>query len=857
MPEMCSSSLPLTSSKSTTNQNATSLANQNAAIRTNNNSSRNTNQQCSTRDAAGRQQTTQHDDGNVGHATHNTTNNRPSRPESSCSGSADSSGGGSESEDLGFGDEVISYKDEGETFTYPTEDQLQLIAHHASSAQADSLQDIKSSLINEHPPSIGRGAITPPVHPHSHFGQGANLANNNNHLSPAQSGNNTSSQSDSHSSSGNSNKQPTVPPINSQNNNTNNNNNNSNASSGQTNNSEQLSVNTNSAGQQHQQQVSNFASAAQVALTAAMYSQLTGAELSGNPYVSTSVAAAASAQQHQNDLDSKAGLRNAFGPAGAGGGVYPTPTYHDFALGPQWAAAAAPSPAGMMFHAGMHPSAYHHGGLPGVHHRAAAAAAFPFYLGMGGLSAEEMDKRNKEHAAALVAHQQQQAVAEEHHKQQQQQSYRPYVKKPLNAFMLFMKENREKVMQESTLKESAAINQILGRKWHQLDRNEQAKYYEMARRERAIHLKLYPGWSARDNYAMGKHRKKRKRQQQQQQGHPLNPHVHAQGMGVGVHPQMMGGATMQQQQQMIAQSQQQQNQMHAALGGGLAQQNMGKGVEFESELDKKCRARFGMEQQQAWCKHCRRKKKCQFMIKTEDGYQVRISDSLNQSENDEGEGDSDDQCSEGEECLAAERQHQQALQQHYPHPHQTMGGHLSSPPSSQHINSCSQQQQNNNNNQLPAPTDMTINKTNNNNNPSNPTNNNNLSSSIAGHLNSNNNTLDSSLGNGSGGSPTGGVSAQMAAAQVAAAGVLLAANHSSLLPHHPNSISNHAAQQNLAPFFAAAVAVSGQHTGGYPPNSAAGGMGGLPFSTSSANHHQFGSNAGGLFSQNVHSAATN
>ena len=45
----------------------------------------------------------------------------------------------------------------------------------------------------------------------------------------------------------------------------------------------------------------------QVALTAAMYSQLTGAELSGNPYVSTSVAAAASAQQHQNDLDSKAG----------------------------------------------------------------------------------------------------------------------------------------------------------------------------------------------------------------------------------------------------------------------------------------------------------------------------------------------------------------------------------------------------------------------------------------------------------------------------------------------------------------------------------------------------------------------
>ena len=41
---------------------------------------------------------------------------------------------------------------------------------------------------------------------------------------------------------------------------------------------------------------------------------------------------------------------------------------------------------------------------------------------------------------------------------------RPVVKKPLNAFMLFMKEMRQQVIDECTLKESAAINQILGRK---------------------------------------------------------------------------------------------------------------------------------------------------------------------------------------------------------------------------------------------------------------------------------------------------------------------------------------------------------------------------------------------------------
>ncbi|XP_036832949.1 transcription factor 7-like 1-B isoform X3 [Oncorhynchus mykiss] len=85
---------------------------------------------------------------------------------------------------------------------------------------------------------------------------------------------------------------------------------------------------------------------------------------------------------------------------------------------------------------------------------------------------------------------------------------KPHVKKPLNAFMLYMKEQRPKVVAECTLKESAAINQILGRRWHTLSREEQSKYYDMARKERQLHSQLYPGWSARDNY--GK-RKKRKR----------------------------------------------------------------------------------------------------------------------------------------------------------------------------------------------------------------------------------------------------------------------------------------------------------------------------------------------------------
>ncbi|XP_072883845.1 transcription factor 7-like 2 isoform X12 [Hemitrygon akajei] len=135
-----------------------------------------------------------------------------------------------------------------------------------------------------------------------------------------------------------------------------------------------------------------------------------------------------------------------------------------------------------------------------------------------------------------------------HHQdaKKEEEKKKPHIKKPLNAFMLYMKEMRAKVVAECTLKESAAINQILGRRWHALSREEQAKYYELARKERQLHMQLYPGWSARDNY--GK-RKKRKREKQ-------------------------------------------------------------AGETNDANTPKKCRALFGLDQQNLWCKPCRRKKKC-------------------------------------------------------------------------------------------------------------------------------------------------------------------------------------------------------------------------------------------------------
>ncbi|XP_069467902.1 transcription factor 7-like 2 isoform X5 [Ambystoma mexicanum] len=156
----------------------------------------------------------------------------------------------------------------------------------------------------------------------------------------------------------------------------------------------------------------------------------------------------------------------------------------------------------------------------------------------------------------------------------EEEKKKPHIKKPLNAFMLYMKEMRAKVVAECTLKESAAINQILGRRWHALSREEQAKYYELARKERQLHMQLYPGWSARDNY-VGGYGKKKKRKRDKQPGES-NEHN------------------------------------ECFLNPCLSLPPI-----TDLSAPKKCRARFGLDQQNNWCGPCRllspvsrRKKKC-------------------------------------------------------------------------------------------------------------------------------------------------------------------------------------------------------------------------------------------------------
>ncbi|CAF0957946.1 unnamed protein product [Rotaria sordida] len=145
-------------------------------------------------------------------------------------------------------------------------------------------------------------------------------------------------------------------------------------------------------------------------------------------------------------------------------------------------------------------------------------------------------------------------------------SKKPHIKKPLNAFMIYMKEQRAHIIEECALKESSAINKILGQKWKELSRSEQDRYYELAKEERNRHMQMYPNWSARDNYGIKKKRQIGRIQKNDSQDND----------------------------------------------NSLQKNSTNTSKQFDNDCLnlKKCRARYGLEGLNQWCKHCRRKKKC-------------------------------------------------------------------------------------------------------------------------------------------------------------------------------------------------------------------------------------------------------
>ncbi|KAG7523962.1 hypothetical protein JOB18_004930 [Solea senegalensis] len=94
-------------------------------------------------------------------------------------------------------------------------------------------------------------------------------------------------------------------------------------------------------------------------------------------------------------------------------------------------------------------------------------------------------------------------------RQRQQDDEQPYIKKPPNAFMLFLKIQRPNVIAELNITNNASINTELGQRWRSMSPLEKDRYFIEAEEIKRLHEQQFPRWSTRDNY--GKKRKRVRR----------------------------------------------------------------------------------------------------------------------------------------------------------------------------------------------------------------------------------------------------------------------------------------------------------------------------------------------------------
>ena len=128
-------------------------------------------------------------------------------------------------------------------------------------------------------------------------------------------------------------------------------------------------------------------------------------------------------------------------------------------------------------------------------------------------------------------------------------------------------------------------------------------------------MQLYPGWSARDNYGLKKKRPSTGHTPNLSHSHKKAPRennsmVNSPGHMNHHSPQRFG-----QPHHLINSPRMNSAKTPTQLETGKQSNGFGRvpvdtGYCLDCLNQKKCRARFGLEGQSQWCKHCRRKKKC-------------------------------------------------------------------------------------------------------------------------------------------------------------------------------------------------------------------------------------------------------
>eukprot|EP00730_Choanoeca_flexa_P010474 TRINITY_DN1815_c0_g1_i1.p1 TRINITY_DN1815_c0_g1~~TRINITY_DN1815_c0_g1_i1.p1 ORF type:complete len:286 (+),score=50.98 TRINITY_DN1815_c0_g1_i1:210-1067(+) len=90
-----------------------------------------------------------------------------------------------------------------------------------------------------------------------------------------------------------------------------------------------------------------------------------------------------------------------------------------------------------------------------------------------------------------------------------------HIKRPLNCFMLFGKEQRPKLRKEHPGLHNSQINAIIGQAWAALTQEEQQVYQRMASEQKRIHQEMYPDYKYRPQRKDSKRAKPKRRTKRQ------------------------------------------------------------------------------------------------------------------------------------------------------------------------------------------------------------------------------------------------------------------------------------------------------------------------------------------------------